>query len=59
MFGPESAFHWPLLVTHEHLLRNEGAVGSNPITSTTRTAFYEQIEGGSRVVEGVPFGGLW
>ena len=34
-YGPESAFHgkWP--ADDGHSLRNEGAVGSNPITNTT------------------------
>jgi hypothetical protein len=34
-YGPESAFHGLRSADDEHLLRNEGAVGSNPITSTT------------------------
>jgi hypothetical protein len=33
--GPESAFCDLASAAAEHLLRNEGAVGSNPITSTT------------------------
>jgi len=34
-YGPESALYGQSSALHEHLLRNEGAVGSNPITSTT------------------------
>jgi hypothetical protein len=33
--GPESAFYGRRPAGYEALLRNEGAVGSNPITSTT------------------------
>ena len=46
-YGPESAFHGQRPADHEHLLRNEGAVGSNPITST-RTARKRRFRAVSR-----------
>ena len=36
-YAPESAFCSQSPVAHEALLRNEGAVGSDPITFTTQT----------------------
>ena len=37
-YAPESTFCSQAPAVHEALLRNGGAVGSDPITSTTRTA---------------------
>jgi len=38
-YGPESACYGLSSVAHEALLRNEGAVGSNPIASCVRPAW--------------------